>query len=309
MGKSLFVHLFAYCSKTFILVLEIFKIDFSICWQLSSSWYVLHFVNDFFKISIFSAKIVSISGRPRILPIVGYSLSINSIKLDHSNAKYKTKGLLPYDKDLNEPQIKLLVFLMEQNNSREFIVNMLSLNKVKGRSTILEKLLCELIIKAIRKTAKNIKSPLPESDPSFENYDLTDLESEACQIAFYWQHISSTALYIDFIYQNIHFPSFLSGITDIIYDFNHQIACNNKCLLKCREYFMFTLFQMLSGYIQKQSVESISDIYKLYELFYPEKEPIPLPDLKKLNCMQLDSHRQKSRTRHVQVSSTGSDRT
>lgn len=207
---------------------------------------------------------------------------MNSLKFDHSSGKFKLKGLLPYDKEFNEPHLSLLLFILEQNNSREAIVNMLSLNKVKGRSPILEKLLVELVIKAITKCVKLEVS----EDKSFESYDLTDSKTELGQIAFLWQHVSSTSLYFENIYQNIDFPSFLIDLYARIKEFHDQQMCESF-LLKSREFFMWTLLQMLSGYISRHKVDTLEPIFKLFELFYPEREPIPVPSFNKPNCIYI----------------------
>ena len=215
------------------------------------------------------------------MPIVGYSLSMGSIKFDHAG-KCKPKGLLPYDKELNEPHLQFLLFIFEQNNSRDAIVNLLSLNKVKGRSVILENLLVELIIKAITKSGNFAL----ENDSLFENYDLADSRTESSQIAFLWQHVSSTSLYFENIYQNIDFSSFLIDLSERICRFNNEHG-SSDFLLRSREFFMWTLLQMLSGYISKHKFENFAPIFQLIELFYPEREPIALPDLSKPNCIYI----------------------
>ena len=210
-------------------------------------------------------------------------MSINSLKLDHATAKYRSKGLLPYDKEICEPQTDLLLFIIEQNNSHEAINSTLSFNKVKGRNTILENLLIKLIIKAIEKNG----SFNCEID-NFECFDLADSENDFYQIFSFWLHISSSALYFEFFYQNIHFPSFLNDLHDTITDiFKTQHQLSNKFLIKTRELFMWTIFQMLSDFIQKNTIDNLSRIFHLIEIFYPDKAPLPLPDLNKPNCIYI----------------------
>lgn len=231
---------------------------------------------------------VSISGRPKIFPIVG-TLSLNFLKLEYSTAKYRFKGLLPYDKEIHEPQLKLLLFIMEQMNSKEAIVNSLSLNKAKGRSTILESLIIKLIVKAITKCG-NLKLA---DNQSFRNFDFADTDNEFGHVFSLWQHISSTALYFEFFYQNIHFSCFLVDLLEKICKKFGNHNQPNIFLMRSRELFMWTLLQMLCESIQKgpdsERQCNLVPIFKFFEIFYPDKEPIPLPDLNKPNCIYIMS--------------------
>lgn len=233
------------------------------------------------------------------MPIVGYSFLINSLKLDEKTAKYKLKGLLPYDKELNEPPLMLLLNILEQNNSRETIANVLSLSKSKEFTDyqihIIEKLLIKLIISTIVKSC-NYKSFFENDD--FENLNFNDIDSDVGQIAFLWNHISSTSIYFAFLYQNIYFPRFLIELYETICSSlsisiaNSQlINIDKKQLQKCREFLMWTLLQILSFFPNNIIDLTYQNEYffKLFELLYPENEPLPLPDFTKRNSVYIMS--------------------
>nr|XP_027200115.1 mediator of RNA polymerase II transcription subunit 23-like [Dermatophagoides pteronyssinus] len=249
------------------------------------------------------AKIVSHSGRPRIMPIVGYCFWINSLNLDEKTAKYKLKGLLPYDKELNEPQTKLLLQIIEQNNSRETIAHILSLAKhqtdliIKDQQrsiNIIEKLLIELIISTVVKSC-NYKTFFDNnSNGSFESFDFNQMENDVVQISMLWNHIASTTLYFISQYQNISFPLLIAGLLDRLYEYGKSFS--NQNLIKCREFLMWTLLQIISGTKSsstddqnEQNIIILTNFLKLFDLLYWEKEPLPLPDFHKRNSVFIMS--------------------
>lgn len=248
-------------------------------WQ-NGHWKFSKLISSFVDSFRSVAKIVSNSGRPKILPLVGHSFSPSSFKLDHVTGKFKLRGLLPYDKELNEPQISLLQFIIEQNNSCEMIVSMLSLNITKGRNIIVENLLVELFIKAITKSG-NLKF---HENESFENLDLENGDNEIIQIMSFWQHVSSTSLFLEFMYQSILLPNFLEDLYKSIVKYKNQHSVSK--LLKSREFLMWALMMIISNHVQKSAMEN-PVICQLFDLLYPEKEPIPLPDMSKLNSIYI----------------------
>ncbi|CAG2102015.1 unnamed protein product [Medioppia subpectinata] len=208
-----------------------------------------------------TAQMVSTAGRSKLLPIVGHSSTLNNIwKLDPLTAKFQLRGLLPYNKELLEPQTGLLRYVLEQPCSRDMVSAMLSLSqKQKQRSVILEEQLVELIITAMERS---------ESD--------LDLSSESgeqgCSPTFFlWQHLSSHLIYF-VLFQFASFPHMVLCL--------HEKLCT-KNLRKSREHLMWILLQFLSGSIQKNPLLDFLPIMKLYDLLYPEKEPLPVPDVSK----------------------------
>ncbi|XP_061846688.1 mediator of RNA polymerase II transcription subunit 23 isoform X4 [Colius striatus] len=93
-------------------------------------WLLGNLVSDFVDTFRPTARINSICGRCSLLPVVNNSGAMcNSWKLDPTTLRFPLKGLLPYDKDLFEPQTALLRYVLEQPYSRDMVCNMLGLNK------------------------------------------------------------------------------------------------------------------------------------------------------------------------------------
>ena len=205
---------------------------------------------------------VTTAGRSKLLPIVGHSSTLNNIwKLDPLTAKFQLRGLLPYNKEVLEPQTGLLRYVLEQPCSRDMITAMLSLNaKQKQRSIILEEQLVELIITAMERS---------ESD--MESNEGTE---QSCSPTFFlWQHLSSHLIYF-VLFQFASFPHMVLRLHEKL---------SHKNLRKSREHLMWILLQFLSGSIQKNPLMDFLPIMKLYDLLYPEKEALPVPDISKWN--------------------------
>lgn len=67
-----------------------------------------------------------------MLPVVeysGYADHLSPWKLDPTTLKFTLKAILPYDKELLEPQTELLRYVLEQPYSRDMVCNMLGLVK------------------------------------------------------------------------------------------------------------------------------------------------------------------------------------
>ncbi|MGH0139877.1 UNVERIFIED_CONTAM: hypothetical protein FKN15_076414 [Acipenser sinensis] len=100
-----------------------------------SHWLLGNLISDFVDSFRATARINSICGRCSLLPVVNNSGAIcNSWKLDPTTLRFPLRGLLPYDKDLFEPQTGLLRYVLEQPYSRDMVCNMLGLNKQAMRS-------------------------------------------------------------------------------------------------------------------------------------------------------------------------------
>ncbi len=87
------------------------------------------FVNSFRP----TAQMVTVIGRSKMLPVVEHSMHagylIHSWKLDQSNLRFVLKGNLPYDKELLQPQNKLLRYVLEQPYSRDMACAIVGLQK------------------------------------------------------------------------------------------------------------------------------------------------------------------------------------
>jgi len=96
-------------------------------WRVSELLW--NFVNSFRPI----AQMVTVIGRSKMLPVVEHSMHagylIHSWKLDQSNLRFVLKGNLPYDKELLQPQEKLLRYVLEQPYSRDMACAIVGLQK------------------------------------------------------------------------------------------------------------------------------------------------------------------------------------
>ncbi|KAG7265738.1 hypothetical protein CRUP_035091, partial [Coryphaenoides rupestris] len=152
-------------------------------------------------------------------------------------------------KDLFEPQTGLLRYVLEQPYSREMVCNMLGLNKQhKQRCPVLEEQLVDLVVYAM------------ERSETEEHFDA-DVGGTSQLL---WQHLSSQLIFF-VLFQFASFPHMLAG----------------RGLIKGRDHLMWVLLQFISGSIQKNALADFLPVMKLFDLLYPEKECIPVPDINK----------------------------
>lgn len=206
---------------------------------------------------------VSIIGRPKLYPIVGYSSTLNySWQLHAASAKFQLKGQIPYSKELLEPQAGLLRYVLEQPYSREMIYFMLSLtSKQKPKCAILDEVFVDVIISTMERTENEIDT------------DIIDYGSNP--LCFLWKVLASHL--ITFVIVNS--MSFSEIITRL---YDKLVTRNFK---KSRDHLMWMLLQFISGTVHKNSFEEFLPFFKIHDLLYPETEPLPVPDLTKLNSI------------------------
>ncbi|KAJ7406373.1 Mediator of RNA polymerase II transcription subunit 23 [Willisornis vidua] len=218
-------------------------------------------VSDFVDTFRPTARINSICGRCSLLPVVNNSGAMcNSWKLDPTTLRFPLKGLLPYDKDLFEPQTALLRYVLEQPYSRDMVCNMLGLNKQhKQRCPVLEDQLVDLVVYAMERS---------ETEEKFDDGGTSQL---------LWQHLSSQLIFF-VLFQFASFPHMVLSL--------HQKLAG-RGLIKGRDHLMWVLLQFISGSIQKNALADFLPVMKLFDLLYPEKEVsisdtcIPVPDINK----------------------------
>lgn len=207
------------------------------------------------------AQMVSIIGHSQMLPVVEFSgyadHLVNPWRLDPTTLKFSLKGNLPYDEELLKPQIALLRHVLQQPYSRDMMCSMLGLQKQhKQRCIALEDQLVELMI-------------LPMEKSEQENEDDEMSSTHWC-----WLHLSSQVIYLILI-GFASFPNIVMGLH------NKLIGHDLK---KGRDHLMWVLLQFISGSIQRNPLSNFLPIIKLYELLYPEKEPLPVPDCARAHC-------------------------
>ncbi|MGH0148447.1 UNVERIFIED_CONTAM: hypothetical protein FKN15_061335 [Acipenser sinensis] len=154
-----------------------------------SHWLLGNLISDFVDSFRATARINSICGRCSLLPVVNNSGAIcNSWKLDPTTLRFPLRGLLPYDKDLFEPQTGLLRYVLEQPYSRDMVCNMLGLNKQhKQRCPVLEDQLVDLVVYAMERS---------ETEEQFDDGGTSQL---------LWQHLSSQLIFF-VLFQFASFP-------------------------------------------------------------------------------------------------------
>ncbi|XP_050057825.1 mediator of RNA polymerase II transcription subunit 23-like [Aphis gossypii] len=209
-----------------------------------------------------AAQMTTMIGHSSMLPVVEHSgygdHLITPWKLDPNTLKLSLKGNIPYPKQLLLPQTKLLRYVLEQPYSRDMVCSMLGLQKMnKQRCIVLEEQLVELIIRSMEKSDKEVTEG---TDPE-ENHWL-------------WLHISSQLIYF-ILFQFSVFPNIVNALHEKLL---------KKDLHRSRDRLMWVLLQYISGSIQRNSLENILPVLKLYDLLYPEKEPLPVPDTSNALC-------------------------
>ncbi|KAJ8008996.1 hypothetical protein DPEC_G00084220 [Dallia pectoralis] len=220
-----------------------------------SHWLLGSLISDFVDSFRPTARINSICGRCSLLPVVNNSGAIcNSWKLDPTTLRFPLRGMLPYDKDLFEPQTGLLRYVLEQPYSRDMVCNMLGLNKQhKQRCPVLEDQLVDLVVYAMERS---------ETEEQFDDGGTSQL---------LWQHLSSQLIFF-VLFQFASFPHMVLSL--------HQKLAG-RGLIKGRDHLMWVLLQFISGSIQKNALADFLPVMKLFDLLYPEKECIPVPDISK----------------------------
>ncbi|XP_049612105.1 mediator of RNA polymerase II transcription subunit 23 isoform X4 [Syngnathus scovelli] len=256
-----------------------------------SHWLLGSCVSDFVDSFRPTARINSICGRCSLLPVVNNSGAIcNSWKLDPSTLRFPLKGMLPFDKDLFEPQTGLLRYVLEQPYSREMVCNMLGLSKQtlniaqqKQRCPVLEEQLVDLVVYAM------------ERSETEEHFDAD--AGGTSQLL--WQHLSSQLIFF-VLFQFASFPHMVLSL--------HQKLAG-RGLIKGRDHLMWVLLQFISGSIQKNALGDFLPVMKLFDLLYPEKECIPVPDINKpqsthafaMTCIWIHLNRKAQGDSNLQI--------
>lgn len=224
-------------------------------------WKLAYLFSSFVESFRPTAQMVSIIGHSKMLPVVEHSgyadHLINPWKLDPTTLKFSLKGNLPYDRELLERQTGLLRYVLEQPYSRDMVCSMLGLQKQhKQRCVALEEQLVELVIIAMER-----------SETETETDDVTNSH-------WLWLHLSSQLIYF-VLFQFASFPNIVLALHD-------KLA--GRDLRRGRDHLMWVLLQFISGSIQRNPLHNFLPVLKLYDLLYPEKESLPVPDVSKALC-------------------------
>ncbi|KAG1666788.1 Mediator of RNA polymerase II transcription subunit 23 [Nymphon striatum] len=220
-------------------------------------WKLAKLLSDFCDSFIPVAQMVSIVGRTKLLPIVGHSaVNVSNMwKLDSKSLKFYLRGLLPYKKA--KPQGELLRFVIEQPYSNDIVCSMLGLNKkTKIRCPALEEQLVELVTIAMEKSETENESQWDDGTSSH----------------LMWQHLSSQLIFF-VLFQFAKFPHMVMLL---------HSKLSSKNLRKGRDHLMWVLLQFISGSIQNNPLNDFLPVLKLFDLLFPEKEPLLIPNTEKV---------------------------
>ncbi|KAL7298235.1 mediator of RNA polymerase II transcription subunit 23 [Trichogramma pretiosum] len=224
------------------------------------------FIDSFRKV----AQMITIIGHSKMLPVVehtGYSdhLVVPWL-LDRNTLQFTLKGHLPFDQELLKPQTELLRYVLEQPYSKDMVFSMLGLqNKMISQQqnmkcVALEEQFVDLVIRTMERSENEPNSVEGSEDTTINHWP--------------WLHLSSQLIcYV--LSQFANFPSFVMAI--------HEKLAGREWK-KSRDHLMWVLLQFISGCIQRKPASTFYPIFKLYDLLYPEKEPLPLPDLTQPIC-------------------------
>uniref|UniRef100_A0A8D8DB44 Mediator of RNA polymerase II transcription subunit 23 n=4 Tax=Culex pipiens TaxID=7175 RepID=A0A8D8DB44_CULPI len=246
----------------YFIINEIQKADYQ-----DTHWRIANLIANFIEEFVIVAQMLSIIGNSEKLPIVEHSSYadnlINPWKLDPNTLKLALRGNLPYEPELLQPQKKLLRFVLEQPYSRDMVCSMLNLQKQQKQKCIaLEEQLVWLVICAMECSEKEPAHPA----------DGEDMISSHTQ--WVWLHLSSQLIYF-VLFQFATFQNIVNSLHD-------KLAVRN--LRRGRDQLMWVLLQYISGSIQRNSITNFLPILKLYDILYPEKDPLPVPDYNNPFC-------------------------
>ncbi|KFB44984.1 AGAP006046-PA-like protein [Anopheles sinensis] len=254
----------------YFIINEIKKTDYqNMHWRVSNL--TANFIEEFVSV----AQMLSIIGHSSMLPIVEHSSYVDNLiipwKLDPDTLKLSLRGNLPYDDELLQPQARLLRFVLQQPYSRDMVCSMLNFQKQqKQKCAALEEQLVWLVLNAMEYSEKEGNPGGPNAGGS----GMNDHDDVASHTQWIWLHLSSQLIY----FVLFQFATF----QNIVNTLHEKLAVRN--LRRGRDHLMWVFLQYISGSIQKHSILNFLPILKLYDILYPEKEPLPVPDYNNPYC-------------------------
>lgn len=216
---------------------------------------------------------LSIIGHSSMYPIVehtGYADN-NPWRLEPNTLKFTLRGNLPYDVDLTQAQTGLLRYVLNQPYSRDMVCSMLNLQK--QRCSALEEQLVWLLISAMEKSEQDaieIENAVCSPD------DVKRKSNDATPSTWLWLHLSSQLIYF-VLFQCATFPNIVNALHEKLL---------TKDLRKGREDLFWSLLQYISGSIQRNPLSNFLPVLKLYDILYPERQPLDVPDVEKKNSVK-----------------------
>uniref|UniRef100_A0A182XM38 Mediator of RNA polymerase II transcription subunit 23 n=1 Tax=Anopheles quadriannulatus TaxID=34691 RepID=A0A182XM38_ANOQN len=255
----------------YFIINEIKKTDYqNMHWRVSNL--TANFIEEFVSV----AQMLSIIGHSAMLPIVEHSSYADNLiipwKLDPDTLKLSLRGNLPYDEELLQPQARLLRFVLQQPYSRDMVCSMLNFQKQqKQKCAALEEQLVWLVLNAMECSEKEAAQG---GQGAAGGTGMNEHEGDQSHTQWIWLHLSSQLIY----FVLFQFATF----QNIVNTLHEKLAVRN--LRRGRDHLMWVFLQYISGSIQKHSILNFLPILKLYDILYPEKEPLPVPDNNNPNC-------------------------
>lgn len=241
-------------------------------------WTLVPMVSAFLNSFRPTAQMVSSILRHKMRPVVeqtGKAHVVSTWKMDPHNLKFLLKGsltydrILPYSKDLVEPQRDLLLYILRQLYSKELVNNVMGVQKPRkdpatGVSQILRYPMLEEQLIALFVAAMHEAEDEYRQKGSASNNTL-----------LLWWNITSELIFF-LLYQFVSFPSFVEGVHTALVEKGTKLRVG-------RDHLMWTLLQFISGSIAKTTTTDFMPVLKLLSL-YDEPEPLAVPDITKRCC-------------------------
>ncbi|XP_040568431.2 LOW QUALITY PROTEIN: mediator of RNA polymerase II transcription subunit 23 [Lepeophtheirus salmonis] len=250
-------------------------------------WKLIPMISSFLNSFTQTAQMVSCAYRHRLRPIVehyGKAHVVSTWKLDSNSLKILLKGnqtyerILPYSKEMVEPQTGLLLYVLRQPYSKELAINILGLQKPRkdASSNVAPGALCpalEEVLVNLFVDAMNELSEL-ELDSSLLEYELERRLENNREL---WRNLSSELIFF-ILFQFINFGNF----TNALYE---KLSAPGEAK-SGRDELIWALLQYISGCITKNMIWDFVHALRLINLLYNDKEPIPIPDLNDPNAVK-----------------------
>ena len=216
-------------------------------WRFSKLIY--SFVDSFRPV----ANMCSLAGRTKLYPIVcNRSNSEKKVWQLDMQGRFVFKCLLPFNKELLEPQHHFLKYALMQPYSREFVHTLL---QIKNRSVMIEDIFIEILVSLMERSEEESESNRP-------------------QLINQWQIITNNVR--DFVI-SILFQEIIKRLIPIL---------SEKNLRKGRDQLVWLILQFLPMTLVKGQFNYLIPFIKLIDILYIEKEPLPLPNLNSSQCVQ-----------------------
>ncbi|CAF0729586.1 unnamed protein product [Brachionus calyciflorus] len=198
-----------------------------------------------------TGHLISVSGRDRLLPIVGFSnlYSLYSFwRYNPLTCKFNTSGPLPYFKHVTKPHHEFFYYILKQNTPQYLLLGLMSLNRnSKTRYPVFEEEFANSIIHIMELTEQN-------PNKIFDNLRI-------------WNNLVNHFVYLN---QIIHLPS-------LIHHISIQLKKKKNCLFKeSRDWFMWFFLMIMVTITNKNYMTEFSD---LFDILYKDAEILPRPDL------------------------------